>query len=100
MDRIEAGKGMAGRPWRLSAKLLVLCSVLTVIGFSAICVNVMLNMRRGEAQLARQSLDNLASGLEADLSRNIEIYDLSLRAVAADMLLPEVNEVSKPIRQL
>ena len=91
---------MAGRPWRLSAKLLIACSVLTVIGFSAICVNVMLDMRRGEEQLARQALDNLASGVEADLSRNIELYDLSLRAVASSLVLPEMNEVSKPIRQL
>ncbi len=91
---------MAGRPWRLSAKLLIACSVLTVIGFSAICVNVMLDMRRGEEQLARQSLDNLASGIDADISRNIELYDLSLRAVASSMLLPEIKEVSKPIRHL
>jgi diguanylate cyclase (GGDEF)-like protein len=91
---------MAGRPWRLSAKLLIACSLLTMIGFSAICANVLLDMRHGEEQLARQSLDNLASGIEADISRNIEIYDLSLRAVASSMLLPEIKEVSKPIRQL
>jgi diguanylate cyclase (GGDEF)-like protein len=97
---IKAGKGMAGGPWRLSAKLLIACSVLTVIGFSAICVNVILDMRRGEEQLARQALDNLASGIDADLSRNIELYDLSLRAVASGMVLPEMNEVSKPIRHL
>jgi diguanylate cyclase (GGDEF)-like protein len=100
VESFKAGKGMAGRPWRLSAKLLIACSVLTVIGFSAICVNVMLDMRRGEEQLAHQALDNLASGVEADISRNIELYDLSLRAVASSMVLPEINEVSKPIRQL
>jgi diguanylate cyclase (GGDEF)-like protein len=91
---------MAGRPWRLSAKLLVLCSVLAVIGFSAVCASVMFDMRRGEEQLARQSLDNLASSIEADISRNIELYDLSLRAVAAGMLLPEITQVSKSVRQL
>jgi diguanylate cyclase (GGDEF)-like protein len=91
---------MAGRPWRLSARLLIVCSVLTVIGFSAICANVMLDMRRGEIELARQSLDNLASGIDADISRNIELYDLSLRAVASGMLLPEINDVSRPIKHL
>jgi diguanylate cyclase (GGDEF)-like protein len=91
---------MAGRPWRLSARLLIACSVLTVIGFSAICVNVMLDMRRGEEQLARQSLDNLASSIDADISRNIELYDLSLRAVASSMVLPEIEEVSKTVRHL
>ncbi|SFH86732.1 diguanylate cyclase [Bradyrhizobium sp. Gha] len=90
----------ARRPWRISAKLLIISSVVTVIGFSAICVNVMLDMRRGEEALARQTLENLATTIEADISRNVEIYDLSLKAVASNMLLPEIATVSRPIRQL
>lgn len=90
----------ARRPWRISAKLLIISSMVTVIGFSAICVNVMLDMRRGEEALARQTLENLATTIESDISRNIEIYDLSLKAVAANMLLPELATVSKPIRHL
>jgi diguanylate cyclase (GGDEF)-like protein len=92
--------GTARRPWRISTKLLIISSVVTVIGFSAICVNVMLDMRRGEEALARQTLENLATTIEADIGRNIEIYDLSLRAVAGNLLLPEIGTVSKPIRQL
>lgn len=93
-------KDMASRRWRLSAKLLILSSVVTVIGFSAICASVMLDMRRGEEELARQTLENLASGIDADIGRNVELYDLSLRAVASNMVAPEINQVSKPIRQL
>ena len=90
----------ARRPWRISAKLLIISSIVTVMGFSAICVNVMLDMRRGEEALARQTLENLATSIDADISRNIEIYDLSLKAVAGNMLLPEINAVSKTIRHL
>ncbi|MDA9438214.1 diguanylate cyclase [Bradyrhizobium sp. CCBAU 51745] len=90
----------ARRPWRMSAKLLIITSVVTVIGFSAICVNVMLDMRRGEEALARQTLENLATSIDADISRNIDIYDLSLKAVVNNMLLPEIATVSRPIRQL
>ena len=79
-------------PWRLSAKLLIVSSVVTVIGFSAICASVMLDMRRGEEELAHQTLENLASGIDADISRNVELYDLSLRAVASNMVMPEINE--------
>ncbi|MFX6230572.1 hypothetical protein ABTF44_21495, partial [Acinetobacter baumannii] len=86
------------RPWRISAKLLIISSIVTVIGFSAICVNVMLDMRRGEEARARQSLENLAPSSDADISRNIDISDLSLKAVASNMLLPEINTVSRPIR--
>jgi diguanylate cyclase (GGDEF)-like protein len=89
-----------GRRWRLSAKLLIASSVITVIGFSAICASVMLDMRHGEEALARQTLENLASSIDADISRNVELYDLSLRAVASNMVLPEINDVSKPIRHL
>jgi diguanylate cyclase (GGDEF)-like protein len=60
----------------------------------------MVDMRRGEEELARQTLENLASGIDADISRNVELYDLSLRAVASNMVLPEIQQVSKPIRHL
>src|ERR1700730_9172390 len=98
--RLGRRKDLASRPWRLSAKLLIVSSVVTVIGFSAICVSIMLDMRHGEEQLARQTLENLASGIDADISRNVELYDLSLRAVASNMVLPEIQEVSKSIRHL
>ena len=88
------------RPWRLSAKLLIASSIATVIGFSAICTSVMLDMRRGEEELARQTLENLASGIDADISRNIELYDLSLRAVASNLVMPEIKGVSKEIQHL
>src|SRR5260370_33491649 len=98
--RFGRRRDVASRPWRLSAKLLIASSVVTVIGFSAICTSVMLDMRRGEEELARQTLENLASSIDADISRNIELYDLSLRAVASNMVLPEIGGVSKPIRHL
>jgi len=96
----QTGKHPVKHPWRLSAKLLIASSVVTVLGFSAICATVMLDMRDGEEQLARQSLENLAATIDADVGRNIELYDLSLRAVASNMVLPEINDVSKTIRHL
>src|ERR1700744_6063850 len=90
----------ATRPWRLSVKLLIASSVATVIGFSAICASVLLDMRRGEEELARQTLENLASSINADIGRNIEIYDLSLRAVASSMMMPEIKDLSRPMRHL
>src|SRR5258708_11754054 len=92
--------GAAKRAWRLSAKLLIVSSVVTVIGFSTICTSVMLDMRRGEEELARQTLENLASSIDSDISRNIELYDLSLRAVASNLVMPEIKGVSKEIQHL
>jgi len=93
-------KSGAERSRWISAKLLIASSIATVIGFSAICANVMLDMRRGEETLARQSLENLAASIDADISRNIEVYDLSLRAVASNIVMPEIKSVSKPILHL
>jgi diguanylate cyclase (GGDEF)-like protein len=93
-------KDVAKQRWRLSAKLLIASSVATVIGFSAICASVMLDMRHGEEELARQTLENLASSIDSEISRNVELYDLSLRAVASSMVLPEIKQVSAPIRHL
>ena len=93
-------KDVANKRWRLSAKLLIASSVATVIGFSAICASVMLDMRRGEEELARQTLENLASGIDADINRNLEVYDLSLRNVASNLVMPELKDVSKEIRHL
>jgi cache domain-containing protein len=94
------GKGAGRRPWRLSAKLLIASSIAAVIGFSTICASVMLDMRRGEEELARRTLENLASGIDADISRNIELYDLSLRNVASNLVMPAIKDVSKEIRHL
>ena len=90
----------ASQPWRLSAKLLIISSIVTVMGFSAICTSVMLDMRRSEEELARQTLENLASGIDSDIGRNVELFDLSLRSVAMNMVSPEIDQVSKPLRQL
>jgi diguanylate cyclase (GGDEF)-like protein len=98
--RKDTAKQPAKHPWRLSAKLLIASSIVTVLGFSAICTSVMLDMRHGEEELARQSLENLAATIDADIGRNIELYDLSLRAVASNMVLPEIKGVSKTIRHL
>ena len=89
-----------GQPRRLSAKLLIISSVVTVLGFSAICTSVMLDMRRGEEQLARQTLENLAASIDTDISRNIELYDLSLRAVASNVVMPEVQRLTRPLLHL
>ncbi|WP_213286919.1 diguanylate cyclase [Bradyrhizobium sp. sGM-13] len=93
-------KDSGRRPWRLSVKLLIASSVAAVIGFSAICTSVMFDMRRGEEELARQTLENLASSIDSDISRNIELYDLSLRNVATNLVVPEIEKVSKEIRHL
>jgi len=93
-------KAAAQRSRLLSVRLLIVSSVAAVIGFSAVCTSVLLDMRRGEEALARQMIENLATAIDADIGRNIELYDLSLRAVVGNIVLPEAAGVSKPVLHL
>ena len=93
-------KSKVSKPWQTSAKLLIVSSVVTVIGFSAVCLSVMLDMRRGEEELARQTSENLGTAINAEIGRTIELYDLSLRAVVSGMVLPEIKQVSLPLQRL
>jgi len=98
--RFERRTGVARWLRPLSVKLLIASSIATVIGFSALCTSMLLDTRRGEEALARQMIENLATGIDADISRNIELYDLSLRAVVSNAGLPEIAGVSRPILHL
>ncbi len=91
---------LMGQPGRSSAKLLVWCSIATIVGFSAVCGSMMLDMRRSEQALALRSMENLATTIDSDISRNIELYDLSLRNVANNMIEPELAGVSTRLLHL
>ncbi len=88
------------RRWPLSAKLLILSSLVAILGFSAICGSVMLDMRHGEQALAKQTSENLATSIDSDVGRTIEQYDLSLRAVVSGVNTPELGQLSRELRQL
>jgi diguanylate cyclase (GGDEF)-like protein len=85
---------------RISPRWLLAAAAIVVVGFTVICGSVLMSMRRGDEKLAHQTLGNLASSIDADVARNVELYDLSLRNVVSNMTSPELVEVSRPMRQL
>lgn len=85
---------------QLSANWLVVVATTIVVGFSAICVSVLLSMRRGDIDLAAQTSSNLAAAIHADIVRNVELYDLSLRNAIDGLRSPEIEKLTKPLRQL
>lgn len=93
-----AGTGL--RRWPLSAKLLILSSLVTIIGFCAVCGTVMMDMRHSEDALARQTMGNLTATIDSDIGRTIEQYDLSLRAVVSGLNLPDIGQLKRELRQL
>jgi diguanylate cyclase (GGDEF)-like protein len=93
----KAGSAWSWPRWKM---LLTASSLVIAIGFSAVYASIMRDIRRGDINLARQGLGNLASSLEVDIARNIEVYDLSLRATADNMVGQEINRLSEPARRL
>lgn len=84
---------------RLSWSLITL-SLAVMAALLAICTTVLVDMRRGDELVAKQASENLAVAIDADITRNLELYDLSLRAVVNNLALPEVRDVSQPLLHL
>jgi diguanylate cyclase (GGDEF)-like protein len=99
MGRVADVKTTGGR-WQRSARLLVLASLITIVGFAVVCATIMLDIRRGQQGLAQQSAENLATAIEADLSRNLQTLDLSIRSVTINLLVPGLDSVTPEIRHL
>lgn len=85
---------------RLSAGWLMGVVAVIVVGFSLICGSILLNVRRTDIELAKETSSNLASAMHADVVRNIEIYSKSLRNAVDSLKLPEVAMLSGQLRHL
>ena len=59
----------------------------------------MLDMRHSEEELARQTLENLASGIDTDIGRNVELYDLLTDPKEAANLAEKEPETTTRLRQ-
>ena len=85
---------------RISPGWLAVAAAIVVAGFLLICGSVLMSMRDSDEKLAHQTLGNLSASISADIARNIELYDLSLRNVASNLTLPEVQAVSPAVRRM
>lgn len=79
-------------------------AMTTAVAVLTLCVAsltgwMLLDARRATFQQAEQAAANLTLSLERDISRNIEIYDLSLKAAAANLGIPGLEDVSPEVRQ-
>ena len=81
-------------------KRLVAIIFMVALCFCAICGKVLLDARRATWDRAGQAATSLIAGLESDISRSIDSYDLSLRAVVDNLAYPEIVKISPELRQL
>lgn len=85
---------------RISGKWLIAASIAVAVGLWILGAVVLVDMRRADWQQAHQAAENITSTVESEISRNIELYDLSLRAVIDNLRHPELDYVSAELRQL
>lgn len=69
-------------------------------GFSVICWKVFEHMADRDAELARVNAYNVVSAIGADISRNVETYDLSLQAVVEGLDVPNLYILPLETRQM
>ena len=81
------------RPRELSWHLISLGLVVT-LGFSAIATAILLDMARRDREKAFDAATNLVTTIGSEISRNIELYDLSLQAVVDGLKVPNIDKIT------
>lgn len=81
-------------------KRLIALGVAITLAYSAICMGFLWDAGRRDHEQARVVAANLIASIQSEISRNIELYDLSLQAVADGLQLPELERVDPVLRQI
>jgi diguanylate cyclase (GGDEF)-like protein len=82
------------------AKYLVALVVFITLGFSFVFTAVLVQMAKSDRQAALVAADNVVATISSDISRNIDLYDLSLQAVVDGLKLPQINSLDSSLRQM
>ncbi|SFE91236.1 sensor domain-containing diguanylate cyclase [Methylobacterium sp. yr596] len=83
-----------------STRTWIALGVLAPVGMLLVSALMLLDLRRDAWDKAEQTSQNLLQVIERDIARNIEIIDLSLRAVVDNLRVPGVDALSPEMRQL
>jgi diguanylate cyclase (GGDEF)-like protein len=80
--------------------IIVLIGLIVTFGFSGIFGGILWDMARRDRAKALDSASNLVATIANDISRNIDLYDLSLQAVVDGLKMPEVDKASPQLRHM
>ena len=81
-------------------KRLLALGLTVTLSFSAICGWVLWHAGDRDYLHSRAAAANLVSSLASEIDRNIELYDLSLQAAVDGMKLPDINRISRELKQV
>ena len=91
----ESNKMVTRRP-----NLIIAISVVLASAILAIAVWVLAQMRDDALRRAQDAVFNVSLLVERDVSRNLEIYDLSIRTVIDGLKQPGVLQLDPVLRQM
>lgn len=80
-------------------RLVIGAGVATALGMLTVCAILLYDGRRDALAHATDSSRNTLLVIERDISRNVELYDLSLQAVVDGVQRPQVMALPFPLRQ-
>jgi len=81
-------------------KRLIALGVGITVAYSAICAGFLWDTARRDYENALVSATNLTKSIQSEIARNIELYDLSLQAVADGLQLPGFDRIDPALRQI
>lgn len=87
--------GLLPKPKAVPTKRLLALGIGLVLCFSAICASILWEMASKDYRHAKEGATNLVASIASEIDRNIDLYDLSLQAVADGVKLPELGKISR-----
>ncbi|MDT8905267.1 MULTISPECIES: sensor domain-containing diguanylate cyclase [Pseudomonas] len=88
------------QPSKPSERALVLASSLVVIAILSIVTFLLIREHASAQQAATRAATNIVQLIDADVLRNVELYDLSLQGLIATAKRDDLKEVSPTVRHL
>lgn len=88
------------RPTRHPERLLVLASAFTVLVIMAIVAALLIREHGNTLQTAKRTANNITRLIEADVLRNVELYDTAIQGLIAATQRSDLQGVSASIRHL
>lgn len=83
-----------------SERVLVLASSLVVIAILSIVTFLLIREHASAEQAATRAASNIVQLIDADVLRNVELYDVSLQGLIAAAKRQDLKDVSPTIRHL
>jgi hypothetical protein len=98
MIRALTGSASNGSSHDHTTKLLVIGAAITA-AFCSVFLLEMWESRNRDRDQARLAAENVIAAMSSEIERNLELYSLSLDAVADGLTLPDIDAMPPELRQ-